>query len=176
MPLSPLGKMHPLLWGMISWAEWRLVSLFSQQLVQLSLASEQCFGKVINDLLLAKSNGYVSNFILLLCDTWHCGEFPPRTNLPSKWSWYQCFLIFILKFWQFLSLLHGFFFSSSVVPDHFGTRGQFRRRQFFQGWGRSWGNDSGGNASDGEWQMKLRSLTCRLPPAVRPGSQQATDR
>ena len=40
-----------------------------------------------------------------------------------------------------------------------------------------WGDGSGGNASDGsgsnandkEWQMKLHSLACCSPPAVRPG-------
>ena len=41
--------------------------------------------------------------------------------------------------------------------------------------GEGWGDGSGGNASDGERQMKLRSLTRRSPPAVWPGSQQAAD-
>ena len=34
---------------------------------------------------------------------------------------------------------------------------------------------SGGNASDAERQMKLRSLARHSPPAWRPGSQQAAD-
>ena len=32
------------------------------------------------------------------------------------------------------------------------------------------GDGSGGNASDGEWPMKLHPLTHGSPPAVRPGS------
>ena len=32
------------------------------------------------------------------------------------------------------------------------------------------GDGSGGNASDGERQMKLLSLACCSPPAVQPGS------
>ena len=34
---------------------------------------------------------------------------------------------------------------------------------------------TGAMRSDGEWQMKLRSLARCSPPAVRPGSQQTTD-
>ena len=37
------------------------------------------------------------------------------------------------------------------------------------------GDGSGGNASGGEWQMKLCSLVHLSPPAVRPGSSQAMD-
>ena len=33
------------------------------------------------------------------------------------------------------------------------------------------GDGSGGNVSDGERQMKLRSLACRSPLVVRPGSR-----
>ena len=40
-------------------------------------------------------------------------------------------------------------------------------RQFFHGEGS--GDGPGGNASDGEWQMKLRLLAHCLPPAVPPG-------
>ena len=36
--------------------------------------------------------------------------------------------------------------------------------------GREVGDGSGGNASDGEQQMKLRLLARCSPPAVRPGS------
>lgn len=32
------------------------------------------------------------------------------------------------------------------------------------------GDDSGCNARDGEWQMKLLFLSLSAPPAVRPGS------
>ena len=41
------------------------------------------------------------------------------------------------------------------VPNLFNIRDWFRGRQFFHRQGR--GDCSGGNASDGEWQMKLRS-------------------
>jgi len=58
------------------------------------------------------------------------------------------------------------------VPNLFGTRGQFHGRQFFQG------QDGGCMIqavmqvleSDGEGQMKLRSLSHCLPPAVQPSS------
>lgn len=42
----------------------RLVSFFSQRLVQLALTNERSFGKVIKDLLQAKSNKHFSDFIL----------------------------------------------------------------------------------------------------------------
>ena len=48
----------------------------------------------------------------------------------------------------------------AAVPNLFGTRDRFRGRQFFHG---RWGGDgSGGNASDGERQMKL-CLLARPP-------------
>ena len=58
-----------------------------------------------------------------------------------------------------------------AVPNIFGTRNRFCGRQFFHGWG-------GGMVqavmrvmgSDGEQQMKLRSLPHHSPPAVRPDS------
>ena len=43
----------------------------------------------------------------------------------------------------------------------------FMEDSFSTGWGE--GDGSGGNASDGERQMKLCSLAHRSPPAVRPG-------
>ena len=55
------------------------------------------------------------------------------------------------------------------VPNLFGTRDWFHGRQFFPLTGEG-GDGSGGNASDGEWQMKFRSLVRHLPPAVWPGS------
>ena len=58
----------------------------------------------------------------------------------------------------------------AAVPNLFGTRDRFRGRQFFHGLGRGSGDGSGGDASDGERQMKLHSLAPRSPPAVRPGS------
>ena len=62
-------------------------------------------------------------------------------------------------------------FSMAAVPNLFGTRDQFRGRQFSHGPGagvvqaimRVMG-------SDGERQTKLYSLDCCSPPAVRPGS------
>ncbi|KAJ8778567.1 hypothetical protein J1605_013536 [Eschrichtius robustus] len=45
-----------------------------------------------------------------------------------------------------------------AVPNLFGTRDRFRGRQFFPR--RGLGDASGGNASDGERQMKRHSLTC----------------
>ena len=50
--------------------------------------------------------------------------------------------------------------SKAAVPNLFGTKDRFRGRQFFQGWPR--GDGSGGNASDGEQQMKLRSPATHL--------------
>ena len=58
---------------------------------------------------------------------------------------------------------------SAVVPKLFGTRDRFRGRQFFHR-GVVAGDGSGGNASDGERQVKLLSLARRSPPAVRPAS------
>ena len=54
-------------------------------------------------------------------------------------------------------------YSRAAVPNLFGIRDQFRGRQFSyrRGWG--WGDGSGGNASDGGPQMKLRSLARRSP-------------
>ena len=60
--------------------------------------------------------------------------------------------------------------SVTAVPNLFGTRDRFLGRQFFHGRGGRAGEDgSGGSASDGGQQMKLRSLACRSPP-VWPGS------
>ena len=56
----------------------------------------------------------------------------------------------------------------AALPSLFGTRDRFRGRPFFHG-RQVWGDGSGGNASDGEPQMKLRSPARRSPPAVRPG-------
>ena len=51
----------------------------------------------------------------------------------------------------------------------FGTRGQFRGRQFFHGWGAGErGDGSGGDVSNGEWLVKLRLLARPSPPAVQP--------
>ena len=50
----------------------------------------------------------------------------------------------------------------AVVPKLFGARNRFCGRQFFHGWGAGGGDGSGGNASDGEQQMKRHSLA-RLP-------------
>ena len=73
----------------------------------------------------------------------------------------------------------GWLWCRPAVPNLSGTRDRFRGIQFFLGWGH-WGNDSGGNASngvdgeqrgaDGERQVKRHSLARRSPPAVRPGS------
>ena len=40
--------------------------------------------------------------------------------------------------------------------------------------GKRWGV-MGAMGSNGEQQVKLHSLACHSPPAVQPGSQQATD-
>ena len=53
-------------------------------------------------------------------------------------------------------------------PQPFCTRDWFHGRQVFHRPGL--GDGSGGNASNGERQMKLHSLARRSPPAVRPGS------
>ena len=58
----------------------------------------------------------------------------------------------------------------TAVPNIFGTRGQFHGRQFFHGLGVGGWVGSGGNASDGERQMKLRSPAHLSPPAVWPRS------
>ena len=68
--------------------------------------------------------------------------------------------------------LHTLVSTNAAVPSLFGTRGRFRGRQFFQGWG---SGGSGGNAGDGErWGAADEALLARLPnsspPAVRPGS------
>ena len=56
---------------------------------------------------------------------------------------------------------------AAAVPSLSGIRDWFRGRQFFNG--RSGGGDgSGSNGSDGERQMKLRSLDHPSAPAVRP--------
>ena len=65
-----------------------------------------------------------------------------------------------------------YIYSSPAVPNLFDTRDQFCGRQFVPRGG------GGGMVqavmramgSDGERQMKLHWLTCRSPPAVRPGS------
>ena len=44
-----------------------------------------------------------------------------------------------------------------------------------RGWGGVGYDGSGDNASNAEWQMKLRRLARHLTPAVRPGSKQAAD-
>ena len=64
-------------------------------------------------------------------------------------------------------------YPTAAVPNLFGTRDWFHGRQFFHGQG--WRDGSGGNASDGEQQMKFRSFAHRSPPAVWPGSYQAAD-
>ena len=56
----------------------------------------------------------------------------------------------------------------AAVPNLFGTRDWFHGRQYFHRLGV--GDGSGGNASDGGWQMKLCSLTHHSPPAVQPSS------
>ena len=50
-------------------------------------------------------------------------------------------------------------YTRTAVPNLFGTRDQFRGRQFFHGW---WGDGSGGNASDGEqWGAADEALLAR---------------
>ena len=61
--------------------------------------------------------------------------------------------------------------TSPAVPSLFGTRDRFRGRQFFHGW--RWGGGMiqsvmQAMGSDGEWLMKLYSLTHCSPPAVCP--------
>ena len=67
----------------------------------------------------------------------------------------------------------------AAVPNLFGTRDRFRGRQFFRGQGVREAVMAQAVMraveSDGERQMKLRSLARRSPPAVRPGSEQAAD-
>ena len=65
------------------------------------------------------------------------------------------------RFLYFELRIHiNFTFSITAVPNLFGTRDWFCGRQFFRGVGVGWGDDgSGGNVSDGEWQMKLCLLT-----------------
>ena len=52
---------------------------------------------------------------------------------------------------------------TGFVEDNFPT-------DWGGGWGEVGGYGSGGTASDGGQQMKLRLLACRSPPAVQPGS------
>ena len=68
-------------------------------------------------------------------------------------------------------LMGKIIYSRTAVPNLSGTRDRFHGRQFFHGWvvgGR--GDGSGGNESNGEWQMKLRSLAHHSPPAMQPRS------
>ena len=60
----------------------------------------------------------------------------------------------------------------SSGPQTFCHQGPVSERQFFHGLGPwfGWRDGSGGNASDGEQQVMLRSLTLCSPPAVRLGS------
>ena len=77
---------------------------------------------------------------------------------------------FLFQFFVLLEAVYCYHLGCSIpaVPNLFGTRDRFRGRQFFHQ--RGVGNDLGSNASDGERLMKLCSLACRSPPAVRPGS------
>ena len=60
--------------------------------------------------------------------------------------------------------------SRSAVPNILAPETSFVEDNFSVGQGAGEGDDSGGNVSDGEQQMKLCSLACCLPPAVLPGS------
>ena len=63
-----------------------------------------------------------------------------------------------------------YLYCNTVVPNLFATRDQFLGRQFFHGWGVvGWGDGSGGNANNGERQMKICWLIRCSPPAVWPG-------
>ena len=57
--------------------------------------------------------------------------------------------------------------SITAVPNLFGTRDQFRGRQFFHGQWRGWGGvGSGGNASDGEQWGTADKASLAGPPAT----------
>ena len=55
-----------------------------------------------------------------------------------------------------------------MVPNLYGTRDRFRGRQFFHGAGGMVQAVMRAMGSDGELQMRHRSLACRSPPAVQP--------
>ena len=76
---------------------------------------------------------------------------------------------------QVISIIFCFLSINVVVPNLLGTRDRFHGIQIFHGSGVEGEEDgSGGNASDGERQMKLQSLAQCSPPAVRSGSLQAS--
>ena len=81
------------------------------------------------------------------------------------------FLVVILKITIYvLNLCICQVYIIPVVRNLFGSRDWFRGRQFLHGRGAGVGDGSGGNASHGEQQMKLRSLACCSPPPVQPSS------